>query len=276
MESQKLPDKDKKGWEYFWACLVFFGYEFLGTVLLILVINVSGGRSSAIGIGLFLILLLTGPITGAHHNPALSLGVFINRGWSSDRMIMFVVYFTAQFAGAFCGAELSVVLLEDSKMSHTFPELTVSTPKYWQALTIEALATMLFVTANLLIKDPRVNPHVVNGQHWLGLATIALALVAMIKISKDHTGGAINPAVSLSQCLLHALVTKTHKWQDSFWTVYVLGPFIGAIVAGLGSWAHGHFLVEYVEKAGQEEAPAAEDPEAGKQPANAEGDLKQD
>lgn len=53
-------------------------YEFLGTMFLVYAINISQGNSIAIALMLFCWLLIGGPISGAHYNPAVTIGVYIN------------------------------------------------------------------------------------------------------------------------------------------------------------------------------------------------------
>ena len=56
-----------------------FCYEFIGTFVLVGAVNASGGNAAAIGLTLFVLLLCLGPITGGHMNPAVTIGVWINR-----------------------------------------------------------------------------------------------------------------------------------------------------------------------------------------------------
>jgi hypothetical protein len=60
--------------------LVFF-YEALGTGLLVYAINLQNGSTFGefgIAFMLFACLLIGGPITGAHFNPAVTVGVWIS------------------------------------------------------------------------------------------------------------------------------------------------------------------------------------------------------
>ena len=56
-----------------------FWYEFCGTFILVLAMNLTSQSVLVIICSLFLTLILNEPITGSHYNPATSLGVFIHR-----------------------------------------------------------------------------------------------------------------------------------------------------------------------------------------------------
>ena len=85
-------------------------YEALGTGFLLYAINLQNGFAfGAFGIAfmIFALLLIGGPITGAHFNPAVTLGVFIsNVSWREDWWICLAMMFS-QFFGAIWGVCLA-------------------------------------------------------------------------------------------------------------------------------------------------------------------------
>lgn len=94
--------------------------EFIGTALLLAVVTGSGimgeslaagnaalallGNSIATGCGLYVLISLLGPISGAHFNPVVSL-MFWRMGTLDLRML--IVYLCAQFSGAIAGVWLT-------------------------------------------------------------------------------------------------------------------------------------------------------------------------
>ena len=64
-------------WVAYTAVISF--YEFIGTFFLVAIINATGGNAAAIGLGLLYLLNMGAAVTGAHYNPAVTIGVFINR-----------------------------------------------------------------------------------------------------------------------------------------------------------------------------------------------------
>ena len=69
-----------------------FWYEAIGTGMLLYAINLQNGEffgQFGISFMLFALLLIGGPITGAHYNPAVTLGIFISNGeWAIQSVLM--------------------------------------------------------------------------------------------------------------------------------------------------------------------------------------------
>ena len=80
MENVRLPlNIAERPGAYLCGSLVIFLYEFVGMFFIVGVINATKNNPVAVGISLFICLLLGGPITGGYYNPAVTLGVYINR-----------------------------------------------------------------------------------------------------------------------------------------------------------------------------------------------------
>ena len=80
-------------------------YEFLGTALLIYAINLGANGIApnfAIAFMIFALILLGGPISGAHFNPAVTLGVYVsNRFWRQDWAFFLAITFSQLIGGLF-------------------------------------------------------------------------------------------------------------------------------------------------------------------------------
>ena len=91
---------------------VFF-LEALGTATLIYAINMTGNNTIGIPLMLYIIIVLTGPISGAHVNPAVTTGVFIIRNLDWRVNIWWVLcYFAAEFCGSMLGVLFASISLE--------------------------------------------------------------------------------------------------------------------------------------------------------------------
>lgn len=110
---------------------------------------------------------------------------------------------------------------------------------------LEAFCTFMFVSAILLVKDAESGRFVAQiageGINFFGCGLIALSLTGMILVCGPHTSASLNPAVSVAQTVLDIGLIGKDDTQD-FFRVYVLGPILGAIVAGLFSWGHSVML----------------------------------
>jgi glycerol uptake facilitator protein len=223
--------------------------EFFGTMILILLGNgvvagvlLKGSKSEnagwltivlAWGLAVTLAIYAVGRISGAHINPAVTIGLWAAGDFSSD---LVAGYILAQLAGAFCGAVLVWLhyfphwkATEDAALKlaafSCAPAIRTTIPN----LISEIIATTVLITALLFIGANKfadgLNPLVVG------------ALVTSIGLSLGGTTGfAINPARDLGPRIAHAVLPiagkGTSDWSYSW--IPVVGPLIGALLgAGL-------------------------------------------
>lgn len=250
---------------YICTSVVVFCYELFGTFALVGVINSSKADPACVGLTLFFLLLLLGPLTGGHMNPAVSIGVWINKAWDSctnnqfwSLTLQFALMMLAQFIGGLLASWLFFEILEhqDNIAGNVnpddFPHLEVQTESWAQAMCLEAFCTFIFVSAVLLVKDARAGlfSGAISeiGVNFFGCAIIATALVGMILAAGPHTSASLNPAFSLAQTVLVKGYIGEDRFEDNFWRVYLLGPVLGGIGAGLCSWLHSAAMKNYGPK----------------------------
>jgi MIP family channel proteins len=160
-----------------------------------------------------------GHISGAHFNPAVTLGFLVTRRIAPS---LAIVYWSMQFAGAAAAAALLRWLYPETARRLTnlgAPGLS-SGVTVWQGLVIEIVLTfflvwVIFATA----ADP--------GGSFKSIAGLAIGLtVAMgVLMGGPLTGAALNPARAFGPELL------SRHWSDA-WVWYV-GPFVGGALAAL-------------------------------------------
>jgi len=172
------------------------------------------GVALVFGLVIAVMIYALGHISGAHFNPAVSVGFAIGRRLPWSRA---ATYSIAQIAGASIGAPVLHATLG------TDPGLGVTRPSgsHLQAMVWEALLTfflMLVITAVATDRRAVGEPAAlaVGGTVMLG------ALVG-----GPITGGSMNPARSLGPALIAGDL-------DSIW-IYIVGPVIGAVAAALAS-----------------------------------------
>jgi aquaporin Z len=193
--------------------------EFIGTFFLVLTIGctVIGAGAGviaplAIGAALMVMVFAGGHISGAHYNPAVTLGVLI-RGKVNATDV--VPYWLAQLAGS------AIAALIVSKILRAGVAVTPITPQAGPAL----LAEFLFTFALVYVVLNAATAEGTSGNSFYGLA-IGMTVTTGAFAVGDISGGAFNPAVALGICLL-----GISAWAN-IW-IYLVANFAAAIVAAL-------------------------------------------
>lgn len=211
--------------------------EFLGTALFVfigagsIVANAvtngsitSLGIALAHGVGIAVLISTFMSISGAHFNPAVSLGVFVAGKIDAKTLGRYVV---AQLVGGIVGAALVRGLFNAASvraMSDGAPHLSL-TISFWQAVGLEALLTFFLVSAVFGTAVSSQAPKI--GGFGIGLSIFVSALVA-----GGLTGAALNPARAFGPALI--------AWTFHSQAVYWIGPAIGGAAAG---WLWKAFLL---------------------------------
>ena len=233
--------------------------EFIGTAILLLLgagvvanINlkktIASGQTpwvlitSAWGFAVFVGVYVSAASSGAHLNPAVTLGLATAGKFSWS---LVPGYFIAQLLGAMCGSWLAYLTYIDHYRATTDESAVRSTFCTGPAirniknnLFSEAIGTFMLVFGALFIVSPNISIVGTEVQNF-GLGALdALPvgiLVWVIGISLGGTTGyAINPARDFGPRLVYQLLPRKNK--DAYWGyswVPILGPFIGGSLAGL-------------------------------------------
>jgi len=156
-----------------------------------------------------------GHISGAHYNPAVSLGLLLRGSFAASE---YGPYVAAQLLGAVV-ASLAVWLVTGK----TF----VPAPGAGVSLVAALLVEILYTTALVLVVMNVATSPDTAGNSFYGLA-IGFTVAAGAFAGGPISGGAFNPAVGLGPALVHAIVghgSITHVW------LYIVGPAAGAVLA---------------------------------------------
>lgn len=100
--------------------LYTFVYEFLCTGLILYAINVSYGNPIAIIFTIFAAVLICGPITGAHFNPAVSTAVLISHTEPVKALPMYFLMVFAEICGAFFGTFIAYLSLMNTEVTDDY------------------------------------------------------------------------------------------------------------------------------------------------------------
>lgn len=153
-----------------------------------------------VGLAMAMLVLLIGSTSGAHANPAVTLGLWSARQINTARA---AVYIVAQFAGAAAAYALYNYLVPQGMQNIAGPDFQ------WTVLVAEAVGAFVFTfgVAAAVYKGYE------GGQR---AATIGGSLAVAIIISGVASNGILNPAAALG--------------VDSWSKAYVVGPLIGGVI----------------------------------------------
>jgi aquaporin Z len=193
--------------------------EFIGTFFLVLTIGCTGIGAPAgviaplaIGAALMVMVFAGGHISGAHYNPAVTLGVLIRgRLKASDAF----PYLLAQILGALFAA---IVVSRDLRAGIDVAPISVI-PLH--AMVAEFLFTyaLVYVVLNAATADGT------SGNSFYGLA-IGMTVMAGAFAVGDISGGAFNPAVAIGISFL-----GISPWSN-IW-IYLVAEFVAAVAAAI-------------------------------------------
>jgi aquaporin Z len=211
--------------------------EFIGTFWLVL-----GGCGSAVlaagfpevGIGLvgvslaFGLTVLTiayslGHISGAHLNPAVTIGLWAGGRISAKEVLPYVL---SQILGGIAAAGVLYVIVQGNGSSigsfaaNGYGEHSPGGYSLLAAIVTEFVMTFMFLLIILGATDERA------PKGFAGIA-IGLALTLIHLISIPVTNTSVNPARSISQAIF------VGDWALSQLWVFILIPIAGALLAGI-------------------------------------------
>lgn len=196
--------------------------EGIGTFFLVLTYGLTVNQNAALAglsIGMILMVMVYagGPVSGAHYNPAVSLGLTITGALPRKRLLH---YWAAQFAGSILAGVL--VWKFTGEPTHVEPDDGVTIMK---ALTGEFIATfaLAYVVMHVATGKGR------EGNSYFGLAIGATVASLAVAIG-PMTGGAFNPALGFGSAIVEMLA-RTDVTKDAW--IYLVGPLAGASVAAL-------------------------------------------
>ena len=173
----------------------------------------------AFGLVLVALVAALGHVSGAHLNPAITLGLAVTRK------------FPWNFVPAYIGAQLLGAILAAIATWITFGaearnQVGLASPApgpgtgFLQAILVEIFITFILVFVVISVATDDRAP--------AGVAPIAVgfALAAAIFIGGPATGAAVNPARALGP-----IIVAWNNWDVAL--IYIIGPIIGGILAAV-------------------------------------------
>ncbi len=220
--------------------------EFIGTCILIIFgngvnANVSLNKTYAQnsgwlvvclgwGLAVFIAVYIAGSISGAHINPAVTLGLAIAGKFEWSEVPF---YWLAQLLGAFFGALITFLHFKPHFDATDDPNTTLglfsTAPAIKHTLSnlvSEIIGTFVLVFCIFFLVSG-------DGLGSLSALPVALLVIAIGLSLGGTTGFAINPARDLGPRIFHALAPIKGKGKSnwSYAWIPVIGPLIGAALA---------------------------------------------
>jgi len=183
------------------------------------------GVALAFGLTVVTMAYAVGGISGAHFNPAVTVGLAVAGRFPSGRVLPYIV---AQLIGAILAAAVLYVIASGkpgaeigSFASNGYGTASPQGYSMLSALVIEIVLTAFFLIVIL---------GATHGRAPVGFAPLAIGLTLTLihLISIPVTNTSVNPARSTSQALFAGGTALSQLWL--FWVAPLIGAAIGAII----------------------------------------------
>lgn len=169
-----------------------------------------GGISMAFGTAVLVMIYAVGNVSGAHFNPAVTIGFCFAKKMDKKEALMYILF-------QLIGAILSMILINYLFEPVSVFGVTVPSVSVFKAFLIEILLTFILMTVILNVSTGYKEKGIMAGVA-VGTTVFILAL-----IGGPLTGASMNPARTIAPALI--AFDFSHIW------LYIVGPIIGAILA---------------------------------------------
>jgi MIP family channel proteins len=179
------------------------------------------GSALAYGLAVAIMVSAVGHVSGAHLNPAVTIGCWVTKRLGTLQSIGYAI---AQLLGSLvAGYSIRAILPESAwrPVSLGTPDLASDFTRM-HGMALEAVLTFAVVfVAFASILDAN------DALRRIGGLFVGLTVTAGYLVGAPFTGAAMNPARAFGP----ALALSPHHWQNH--GVYWIGPLFGGVLAGV-------------------------------------------
>jgi|TARA_R110001599_G_scaffold280864_2_gene482341 aquaporin Z len=189
--------------------------ELVGSYFLVLTYGISGD-AFAIGFILSAFIYIGALTSGAHYNPAISVGAFFLKRITATELLGYIV---SQLIGAFLAAS-SILLIS----SYVFYVETPINSLFYEQLGVEILLTFVLALVAYVAWIGNPNHKSVATYSFI----MGFTLVALYMMAENISGAVFNPAISIGTSVLDYFLGGA-SYTDI--PVYTIAPIVGATLA---------------------------------------------
>lgn len=191
-------------------------------------------------LAVFVGVVIAGPYSGAHLNPAVTIGLALANKFSWGKVGYYIL---AQLIGSVVGAVIAWIVYRDHFNSTDDPDILLAafcTGPAIKNTVFNLLSEVVGTFVLIFVIFYFTNAEISDAKTPIGLGSIGAIPVAFLVWSiglslGGTTGYAINPVRDFGPRLVHSILPIKHKGSSNWayaW-VPILGPFLGAVLAGL-------------------------------------------
>lgn len=200
--------------------------EVIGVFMLcfvgILAINNLGGQESGLtgiafahGLAILVMIAALGHVSGAHFNPAVTLGLLLGKQITASLAAM---YWVAQLLGGLLAAAAIAAFFDSEVVANGTPALGEGI-NVGAGIALETIATFFLV---LVVYGTAVDARAPKSVYPVG---IGLSITAGILAIGPFTGAALNPARWFGPAVVAGDLSNAVVW--------IVGPLLGGVLAWL-------------------------------------------
>ena len=228
--------------------------ECIGTALFVWGI-ICTDTPVSIPFSLFASVVIFGDITGGHFNPAVTLGVFVQLEDMGKNILFCILIMLAQFIGGLAAIGLSwlgsfdipqekIAFISPTNFATKEPDNAEKSEDFQMYLAViinEIVCTFLFVSVILMVKGK----HTAGERKGVCAALCVVSTLLCVISGTNKLGACFNPAVGVGVTTYAVARIDTGDASNEYlwhylWC-YTVGPWIGALCAGLFHRIHRTF-----------------------------------
>jgi len=209
--------------------------EFLGSFLIvftgsgaIMVDVITGGALGQVGVSVVfglavaVMILLFGPVSGGHFNPAISLVMLAVRGLHTKRLL---IYVSAQLAGGLLGAVALMQMLGNiADLGTPVPNLEIATVADISSTVL--IVALEFIFAAMFLAVVLAVSKRTRLEGTIAAFSVGSAVALVTFVGGPITGAALNPARYFGP----AVVSGALDYIVIYLSAILVGAFTGALI----------------------------------------------